>query len=497
MAYQELKESLEKLLTEDMNNRSSIQEMRRNVFLSSESNSRHQEEIQQRENSIKELSTLIDSKKNLNTTLQAKISSLTEELTDERESHHATVENFESRLQLKNKEIELVKLTLEEKSNENSSLTALMLQNEEYAGKIRELIYHIDEMNATSELLQQEVKSNEFEAEVLNEKIEMLNTTLTSYKEKEGTSIEETNGLQEKISLQDNQIESFRLLLESTKNENETLRTELSKTNELTEIVAGWKADKEIVDNDNADLIAQTELLTYENGNLLFELNELKNQISQLNSTVSETELKFSVLKDAMEIERTELSSELLKLKEETSNYELEAQDKVSLLTDELRLLMTNHENYQDQSKSQLTELKGRYEVLAFEKNELIVKLENLSSQLQSTADVATADSSATENEEFIERLFKQIDGLNEEKRILAESTDVALEEISFLKNKLEGLSELLDKQPFESSHLEESNNPSKLAEAVLFSNEEKAAMNLKINELVREIDRCLALLNV
>ena len=171
MAYQELKEQLEKLLSEDINNRSSIQEMRRNVFLSSETSSRHREELEKKEGSIKELTSLIDAKKSLNSNLQSKINSLQDELTDERTAHQSTVENFEEKISRLKAENELLKSRLDEKTAENSGIQTLMLQNEDYAGKIRELIYHIDELNTKAELQKQEFNGASNDNAKLNQQI--------------------------------------------------------------------------------------------------------------------------------------------------------------------------------------------------------------------------------------------------------------------------------------------------------------------------------------
>lgn len=62
MAYTDLKEELAKILNEDFNNRQSLQEVRRNVFLNSESNKKQQEIIAEKESKLYELRTSVSNK---------------------------------------------------------------------------------------------------------------------------------------------------------------------------------------------------------------------------------------------------------------------------------------------------------------------------------------------------------------------------------------------------------------------------------------------------
>src|ERR1700751_3413687 len=91
MAYTELKEKLEKLLTEDLSNRSSLQDVRRNLFLNSEGAKVQQQLIAEKQGEITSLSLLVEKKK---TILQLKDdqSNTIREKTKELEEKLASVE---------------------------------------------------------------------------------------------------------------------------------------------------------------------------------------------------------------------------------------------------------------------------------------------------------------------------------------------------------------------------------------------------------------------
>ena len=63
MAYAELKEKLEKLLTEDLSNRSTLQDARRNLFLNSEGTKVQQQLIAEKQGEITSLNLLVEKKK--------------------------------------------------------------------------------------------------------------------------------------------------------------------------------------------------------------------------------------------------------------------------------------------------------------------------------------------------------------------------------------------------------------------------------------------------
>src|ERR1035437_7555764 len=65
MEYVDLKEKLEKLLSEDLSNRNTLQDTRRNLFLNSEGTEVQKELISQKETEIDNLTTLVEKKKTI------------------------------------------------------------------------------------------------------------------------------------------------------------------------------------------------------------------------------------------------------------------------------------------------------------------------------------------------------------------------------------------------------------------------------------------------
>ncbi|HKC69749.1 MAG TPA: hypothetical protein VKG26_16035, partial [Bacteroidia bacterium] len=65
MEYIDLKEKLEKLLIEDLSNRSTLQDTRRNLFLNSEGTKVQQQIVSQKEIEINSLNMLVEKKKSI------------------------------------------------------------------------------------------------------------------------------------------------------------------------------------------------------------------------------------------------------------------------------------------------------------------------------------------------------------------------------------------------------------------------------------------------
>lgn len=68
--------------------------------------------------------------------------------------------------------------------------------------------------------------------------------------------------------------------------------------------------------------------------------------------------------------------------------------------------------------------------------------------------------------------------------------------ENDFLRKEIRDLRETIELQKSTITDLEEKNKIVKIAEAVAVSKEDKRAVKLKINEFIREIDKCIATLS-
>ena len=90
---------------------------------------------------------------------------------------------------------------------------------------------------------------------------------------------------------------------------------------------------------------------------------------------------------------------------------------------------------------------------------------------------------------ETLERIASKLDQLNKRLRMSEAETEL-------LKRDLKQARETIALKKNTLRELEEQNKIVKIAEAVALSKEDKRAVKLKINEFIREIDKCIATLS-
>lgn len=90
---------------------------------------------------------------------------------------------------------------------------------------------------------------------------------------------------------------------------------------------------------------------------------------------------------------------------------------------------------------------------------------------------------------ETLERIASKLDQLNKRLRMSEAETEL-------LKRDLKQARETIALQKNTLRELEEQNKIVKIAEAVALSKQDKRAAKLKINEFIREIDKCIATLS-
>jgi len=606
MEYLQLKDQLNKILNDDVQNRQSLQEFRRNVFLNSESTKKHELIISEKENELKKLSSNI---KQLEEDTEKK-SSLVDELRFQIELQKEEFEQRENGLldlinSLKN-EIESFKNVHTELSSDQEHMSKLSVQNAEYAGKIRELIYHIDAQNQQETTLNEKITELESQIKNTDEEIGSLKAQLNNQVEfsfEKEKLIEELNNesslnseLQNELSFSKHTITDLK---QNIKNLEETQLQLISENNDLKE---SFKVEHELMQKDNADLIAELGLIQIEIETIKTENLELTNSVSRLNELSTDLELKNNLVQDLKtqlkEFETSNennklLSDELAELKIQLINQEsianefnllkekytditdelnqsiinlnLKSEDYNQLMDDystlntkfmilqnefeelneehvgiseirnelfslnellnekntsihqlelELERLQNNINSNNSENNStelekvnqltletenlhqQLTDLdeysKKLVNEFEFEKSKLTIIISDLKNQL--TQQKSTINSS---NEDaFIDKLFKQIDLLNDENALLSTENDDIKDALTEIHKKYESLSQVIENQKNEIINLEERNKQIKLATELEVSDEETTDMRLKINELVREIDKCIALLS-
>lgn len=479
MAYTALKNELEQLLKEDLSNRSSLQEMRRNVFLSSETAGKREKELQEKESLIASLHSRIEKE---SATLQTK---------DER---IAELENELELLRVKNKEYS-------DKLSADAGLwdevNKLTVENNHFATKIRDLILHIDGQNEKEERLSREltqsasqVKSLNAEKEKLKQELEKITQQKLFAGDEQEKIAEENAMLKQKNELMEMQLNDAKFLIHSQNANLESAERSLQNLKqEFNQAIDELYKEKALIVNDNATLVADHDLAHYDNELLKGEIESLKVSFEE-----------FSVNKhkeiEALGEEKGKLGAELEMLKSELTAFTGKEEILQASFHEERETLNQEIEKLNSSFMALISESRQKTETLEFEKNNLLIQLEDLNRQLLEHRE-AKAGSSEKENEEFISKLFKQIDALNDEKLQLTSQREEMEEQAGVLQQRLADLGQVIENQSSEIKNLEDRNKQIKLAQALVLSSKDKTATKLKINELVREIDKCIALLSV
>lgn len=176
--------------------------------------------------------------------------------------------------------------------------------------------------------------------------------------------------------------------------------------------------------------------------------------------------------------------------------------------------LVVLREQVQNSSESnvQLAVLQQNFEVLNAEKmslgaeidvlqtvisglNEAIAGMNDKLSSYETEIESLKSSAKVEEQDAFIDRLFKQIDGLNDQKLALLDEKEQMANQLLKMNDVIGSISQQVDSEQIDVTSL---NNHRK--NVILANNSggtnEKNHMKEQINDLVREIDKCIALLS-
>jgi chromosome segregation ATPase len=588
MAYTELKEKLEQLLAEDLSNRANLQETRRNLFLNSEGSKVQQQLLEQKQNEITSLSTLVEKKKTIVQLKEDEIAALRGQIGHLEEKILSAEINLEEERKVFAAKVAEMNGQVESAAGLQTKLNGLSLQNEEYAAKIRELIHHIDDLNSETENLKRELASataahaGMVQASLLEEKNRQLDAVkqeLSSALEAKSLLVEpslldeknlEIGSLQSELAqVKDSFAVSSRQVIDKTA-EIESLRIELAslkaipvadskaleeKTAELEraqeradlladseqqlkvlvssqnaeieslrklasalkkqqeEIAAGWQHQQEQLLADNSNLLAELALVK-ENMTQVAESPQLTAADEQITSIAAEKEQLSSALQVAIaelaslkesigtaapsaaqsmsdeELEGIRKEKERLTIELNATRYELDVtmqqrEEKIILLQSEIASL-----------QNQVITLSASLNRESEEKQLIGTQLEQLTSIVSEKEQQLSAMANNTANEDFIDKLMFQANRLNDEKHRLELLYTESEAELTLTRTNLATLSQLIEEQKNSISGLEETDKHVKLAQTLMLQVSDKTATKQAINELVREIDRCIALLS-
>jgi chromosome segregation ATPase len=301
MAYTELKQELEQFLKEDLGNRNSLQEMRRNTFLNSESINKREKELEEKEGLISELNSRVNDKLLVLQSKDEQIKELQESLWNERQDHNAIISSKDEEVAFLQHELADLKSKLNSDSDLKDEMTRLSFENNSYAIKIRELIFHIDGQNSKEDKLSKELSSRNTQFRTISEdkdrlqkEIESL-TRIIQSKEEDTKLVEKAESQEIKINLLSTQLEEAKLLINSQNNsieENANLYSDIRK--QFDEAIVNLTNDKTLLAQDNANLIAELALLVYKDDELISDSNKLVAEIDILRSKIETLETAIS-----------------------------------------------------------------------------------------------------------------------------------------------------------------------------------------------------------
>ena len=480
MIYTELKQGLQQLLQEDISNRTSLQEMRRNIFLKTENAQKETKELEEKEQQISKLNSSIEHKRSVLQSKDERILELEGLLHDEKMTFAAYDKLQEEKVQSLNNKITELNNKLQADSALWEEVNKLTIENNNFSSKIRELILHIDTQNEKESGLQKDLTFKNSQIKTLSAEKDRLLQEIEKYTQQDIFSAGEQEKLagevqhiQQKVILLELQLNEAKLLVQSQNLSLANSESTLSKLKaDYNEAFENIHAEKIKIVDDNAILIAEKAMWEFEKENLEEELQELQQGLELVKKVSEESGIETNYLLGRFEQEKADLFLEKQNLEQNVLSLKNSLEEEISSNTKII-------------------------ESIKIENTNLLSEIQNLNTRLLEAASLSSEKISKTEDEEFIDKLFKQMDAVSDEKMRLQTEKEEVEEEVGQMQQKVSELIQTIENQQGEIKNLEETNKQIKLAQTLVFSSKDKTATKLKINELVREIDKCIALLSV
>jgi chromosome segregation ATPase len=443
--------------------------------------------------------------------------------------------------------IETLKAEYEEKlsntvlhsNTQNSKLaedmSKVVVENEHFKEKIREMVYHIDSQNTQIEDLT--VTAGIKDSEIANHlnSYSTLSSEFEAYKVSQLSTIDEQvsvlnakiTDLEALITEKDSSISELTASVEDKNNQISGLTDSKSELQEQFNILSvSFNLEKENFEHfknelevSNAQLLQNKDIefnkLLAENTSLISEIDatadkleategELQLITAELTELKAITEGKAADLKETLDAKNFEittltannmaLQTEMDLVKAELENVRLELKSAIcvnegslSLQEDYNTLLYVKGELENQLSAFQAT-VEGLNSQVA-ELNEKIAGYEIEIGQLKSST-------KADEQDAFVDRLFKQIDLLSDERLNLLNEKEEMANQLLKMNDTVASISQHVDSHNIDITELDSHRKNVILAGSSSNSGTEKTVMKKQINELVREIDKCIALLS-
>lgn len=434
----------------------------------------------------------------------------------------------------------------------NDELAKAQLQNEQAVQQIHDLTACIESKSA--EVLQLGVQLSNLESQLTNEnaKFNELNGAFEEFKLKallgNSEQVNELNSQIEALNLahqgeveslklqienQSNEIGNLGLILEASTNQLSVSESQLElKAQELADtqqrllaLEEGLSGSQLNFDNQVSDLIQQNQK-TLDSKNLEFQklLSENANLIGEIEHVQLEFESKESEL-GLLRVELEELKAVSFGKADEykeilaNKNFEItNLEAGKAALSEELahaKMEILNLENQLQHAKQHaemVEELSAQVQQLSQERDAFHAELDVVNEQVKGFVETIRdlnvkiafyddelakmrAKAATEEQEAFIDSLFKQIDGLNDERLVLLEEKEQMANQLLKMNDVISNISQHVDAEHI---NVQDLNNHRKNVILATNSNdqEERSQMKEQINDLVREIDKCIALLS-
>ncbi|MFO0321143.1 MAG: hypothetical protein ACK504_01800 [Bacteroidota bacterium] len=322
----------------------------------------------------------------------------------------------------------------------------------------------IQELNAIIEEQKNQISDLTNHCSTLNHSVDDLNELLLNEKQTIDQFISELE-LNHQEALENQKLEFNKLLIENT-----SLISEI-------EIVS----DKLSV-TESAALLLKDEISEFKS------ISEAK--VFELKETLTAKNFELTHLAASNSAFQTEM--DYLKIELEEKNNQLKTlntkEEKIDSLQLELDAAIANRLDLEHQLTSlqlSITELNNQIETFTTKIADYEVEISNLKSTTKSD-----------EKDSFIDRLFLQIDALTDERLTLLNEKEEMVNQLLKMNESISILSQHVDYQNFDISALDSHRKNVILSKSLSNEGSEETILKKQINELVREIDKCISLLS-
>jgi chromosome segregation ATPase len=412
-----------------------------------------------------------------------------------------------------NDELEKVRLENENAGQQIQEMTSLLeLKSNEmllFGNKITDLENQLIIESTKFDNLN--VEFDEFKSKALLSNTEKVNELLSHIELLTQNHNSEIQQLNRQIEEQVTEIGNLGLILEATTNQLSTseisseenaqaLDLAQEKLNKLEFDLESSKLAFEKLLNENTNLINEIEEVQQISENREAELNLMNIELEEVKAvSMAKAEDYKEILSvknfeiTNLEASKAALSEELVHTKMEVLNLENQIQNNVQSqeLVEELSAQVSLLQSEKDSFMAELGLLNDNVKDL----NSHITGLNAKALAYELEIDQLKSKSTSEEQDAFIDRLFLQIDGLNNERLVLLEEKEQMANQLLKMNDVISNISQHVDSEKINVTDL---NNHRKNIILATNSNDhkERSEMKEQINDLVREIDKCIALLS-